>query len=141
MLFNCYAYFLRLSRFPEYFWSIWNSPNLIFQHSCWSNVNKTGFTRDLKSYALCNTKFQSSEIVKILNIKASKLLFSLRTTLNKLNLKLFKLFFINFLKKAGTSFVLLFQSRNTIGSLLMKTCLRKPIENLYFLHARDFKSI
>ena len=43
-------------------------------------------------------------------------------------------------REAGTSFVLLCQSRNTNGRL-MKTYLHRPIEIFYFLPARDFKNI
>ena len=54
--------------------------------------------------------------------------------------KFYKVFFIKALKKAGTSFVLLFQSKNTIGRLT-KTCLYKPVEISYFFPAGDFKNV
>ena len=43
-------------------------------------------------------------------------------------------------KEAGISFILLPQSRNTIGRL-MKTYLYKPIKILYFLPAEELKNI
>ena len=53
--------------------------------------------------------------------------------LNKLKVKSFFIsFFHESFKKAGTGFVLLLQSRNTIVRL-MTTYLHRPIEILYFL--------
>ena len=54
-LFNCYDYFLRFSGFfglylAMYCWSIWNSPNMIFQPFCGSKVKKIAFSRYLNDY-------------------------------------------------------------------------------------------
>ena len=54
--------------------------------------------------------------------------------------KALKAFFIKVLKLAGTSFVSLFQLRQAIG-ILKKTCLRRPIEILYFLPGRFSKCL
>ena len=54
--------------------------------------------------------------------------------------KALKAFFIKVLKLAGTSFVPLFQLRQAIG-ILKKTCLRRPIEILYFLPGRFSKCL
>ena len=62
---------------PKYIWSMWNSPNLIFQSFCGSIEEIKGF-EEIKMVTLLNSKFQlSTEIVKIVNIMAAKLSLSL----------------------------------------------------------------
>ena len=98
---------------------------MIFQPFSRSIVSKK-VSEEIKTVTLFNIKFNLSlETVKAPNI----LLFLLRITLNKLNVKSFFITLISFL---------LFQLRNTIERLI-KARLHGPIEILYLFLAEDFK--
>ena len=59
---------------------------------------------------------------------------------SNISINLYKFFSLGSKKEVGTSFILLFKSRNTIGRLI-KTYLHRPMRILYFLLAWNFKNV